>query len=89
MVLIMVTGIQIRAALGILGWSVKKLADEAEIGTQTVNKFKSYDGLRPRAEYRILTSIKDALNKGLAEKNIELEEGGIVKFKADKKEGEE
>jgi transcriptional regulator with XRE-family HTH domain len=40
-----VTGAQIRAARGALGWSVKDLAQESGVGTATIVRYEASEGI--------------------------------------------
>ncbi|WP_404830286.1 helix-turn-helix domain-containing protein [Sedimentimonas flavescens] len=42
-----ITGTQIRAARGALGWSVQDLADRTRVGTATIVRYEAADGAPP------------------------------------------
>lgn len=42
-----ITGSQIRAARGVLRWSVQKLAKQTGIGTATIVRYEEQDGIPP------------------------------------------
>lgn len=42
-----VTGSQIRAARGVLRWSVQELAKQTGIGTATIARYEEQDGIPP------------------------------------------
>jgi len=64
----MVTGAQIRAARGLLGWSAVTLADRAKVSYSTVQRAENVEGI-PRMRASNLFAIQRAL-----------EEGGIIFF---------
>jgi transcriptional regulator with XRE-family HTH domain len=43
----MITGAQIRAARGALGWSVQTLASKSGVGFRTLTRFEQSDGVPP------------------------------------------
>jgi DNA-binding transcriptional regulator YiaG len=53
------TGTQIRAARGILGWSVKDLADKAQISPNTVRRYEEVNGA-PDTDENALMKIRSA-----------------------------
>ncbi|MBS0248885.1 MAG: PAS domain-containing protein [Proteobacteria bacterium] len=57
----MLTGVQIRAARGILNWSVKELADRTGLSTGALRRIEAHDGYN-RAAGQALLLIKDALS---------------------------
>jgi PAS domain-containing protein len=59
----LITGAQIRAARGILNWSVRSLADRAGLSTGVVRRIEEQDGLAKNADDAIF-KIKDALSAG-------------------------
>lgn len=59
----MITAQQIRAARGLLRWSIRRLAEEAEIGVATVQRIEAKDGI-PAAHVRTLVAVQEALERG-------------------------
>jgi PAS domain-containing protein len=59
----LITGAQIRAARGILNWSVRSLADRAGLSTGVVRRIEEQDGLAKNADEAVF-KIKDALSAG-------------------------
>ena len=59
----LITGAQIRAARGILNWSVRSLADRAGLSAGVVRRIEEQDGLARNADEAIF-KIKDALSAG-------------------------
>ena len=53
------TGDQIRAARGVLGWSVKKLSDTTGVGTATIVRYEELNGIPPSRKDNLLR-IKQA-----------------------------
>lgn len=43
----MITGLQIRAARGALGWSATELAEKAGVSLRTIARFEEIDGIPP------------------------------------------
>ena len=62
----MVTGMQIRAAMGLLGWSIKDLQQKTGLGSTVLNGMKACDGVKPNAEYRTLERVRVALSEGIS-----------------------
>lgn len=59
----LITGAQIRAARGILNWSVRGLADRAGLSPAVVRRIEEQDGVTANADDQIF-KIKDALSAG-------------------------
>jgi PAS domain-containing protein len=59
----LVTGAQIRAARGILNWSVRSLADRAGLSPAVVRRIEEQDGTTRNADDAVML-IKDALSAG-------------------------
>jgi PAS domain-containing protein len=59
----LVTGAQIRAARGILNWSVRSLADRAGLSPAVVRRIEEHDGITRNADDAVML-IKDALSAG-------------------------
>ena len=62
----MITGIQIRAAMGVLNWSVRKLAEESGLGTTVLTELIKTDGVKANAKYETLKKVHDTLNSALS-----------------------
>lgn len=62
----MVTGMQMRAAMGLLGWSIKDLQQKTGLGSTVLNGMKACDGVKPNAEYRTLERVRVALSEGIS-----------------------
>ena len=58
-----VTGAQVRAARGLLGWSVQKLADTAKVPASTIRRIEEFDGA-PKVVDDALPLIRAALSEG-------------------------
>jgi transcriptional regulator with XRE-family HTH domain len=56
----MITGVQIRAARAALGWSIRKLADGANVGSRTLSALEETTGV-PRSRPAVLQSIQMTL----------------------------
>lgn len=61
----MITGIQIRAAMGLLGWSVATLKKESGLGSTVLNEMKNFDGIKPNAGFSTLEKVRTAIVNGL------------------------
>jgi PAS domain-containing protein len=59
----LITGAQIRAARGILNWSVRSLADRAGLSPGVVRRIEEQDGITKNADDAVML-IKDALSAG-------------------------
>ena len=59
----LITGAQIRAARGILNWSVRSLADRAGLSPGVVRRIEEHDGTTKNADDAVML-IKDALSAG-------------------------
>jgi PAS domain-containing protein len=59
----LITGAQIRAARGILNWSVRSLADRTGLSPGVVRRIEETDGVTQNAD-KAVTLIKDALSAG-------------------------
>jgi PAS domain-containing protein len=59
----LITGAQVRAARGILNWSVRSLADRAGLSTGVVRRIEEQDELTKNADEAVF-KIKDALSAG-------------------------
>ena len=58
----MITGAQIRAARGFLGWSARELADASGIALQTVQRLEKHSGV-PSTRAQTLADVISALEK--------------------------
>ena len=72
----MITGAQIRAARGLLGWSAQELADHAGLSYPTVQRAEAIDGV-PSLRAPNLLKIQRAL-----------ETGGVIFIDADRAGGD-
>jgi transcriptional regulator with XRE-family HTH domain len=59
----LITGDQIRAARALLKWSAADLAEASDIGIATVRRLEVMEGV-PSGQVRVLTALKEALEKG-------------------------
>lgn len=62
-----ITGAQMRAARGILNWSVRQLADQTSVSPAVVRRFEEYDGALPMSE-----ELMEVFRKTLSDAGIEL-----------------
>ncbi|MBU6177997.1 MAG: helix-turn-helix domain-containing protein [Bacteroidetes bacterium] len=76
----MITGIQIRAARGILRWTLKDLAEASRVSLPTVQRIELQDGV-PNTKAQTLIDIRDALVKAGIEFIGTPENGPGVKIK--------
>ncbi len=76
----MITGIQIRAARGILRWTLKDLAEASGVSLPTVQRIELQDGV-PNTKAQTLIDIRDALVKAGIEFIGTPENGPGVKVK--------
>ena len=76
----MITGIQIRAARGILRWTLKDLAEASGVSLPTVQRIELQDGV-PNTKAQTLIDIRDALVKAGIEFIGTPENGPGVKIK--------
>jgi len=58
----MITGVQIRAARGALGWSVKNLSDRSGVATATIVRYEEIVGV-PKTRKGNLDLIVNALSQ--------------------------
>ena len=56
-----VTGAQVRAARGLLNWSVNRLAEESDVSASTIRRLEEFDGTT-RSEAAALSALKIALS---------------------------
>lgn len=56
------TGAQIRAARGILNWSVRELAEAADVSVSTIRRLEEFDGSPPSYEPK-LAKVQEALEE--------------------------
>ena len=59
------TGDQIRAARGVLGWSVKKLSDTTGVGTATIVRYEELNGIPPSRKDNLLRIKQAVENEGI------------------------
>lgn len=62
----MVTGMQMRAAMGLLGWSIKDLQQKTGLSSTALNGMKACDGIKQNAEYRTIEKVRVALSEGIS-----------------------
>ncbi len=79
----MFTSYQLRAARAILRWSIEDLAKKTGIGTTTLKRFESGDGV-PNGHLRNFETIKGALEKAGIEFLGSPEEGAGVRWRTKK-----
>jgi ribosome-binding protein aMBF1 (putative translation factor) len=78
------TSYQLRAARAILRWSLEDLSKKTEIGTTTLKRFESSEGV-PNGHLRNFETIKKVLEKAGIEFIGSLEDGAGVRLKSSKK----
>lgn len=71
----MITGIQLRAALGLLGWSVADLGKRTGLGSTVLNDMKRLNGVKPNAAFTTLERVRDAVVAGISEEREKIAEG--------------
>jgi transcriptional regulator with XRE-family HTH domain len=76
----MITGIQIRAARGILRWSLKDLAEASGVSLPTVQRIELQDGV-PSTKAQTLIDIRNALERAGVEFIGTPESGLGIRFK--------
>ncbi len=76
----MFTSYQLRAARAILRWSIEDLSQKTGIGTTTLKRFESGDGV-PNGHLRNFETIKGVLEKAGIEFLGSPEEGAGVRWK--------
>ena len=76
----MFTSYQLRAARAILRWSIEDLSEKTGIGTTTLKRFESGDGV-PNGHLRNFETIKGVLEKAGIEFIGSPEEGAGVRWK--------
>ena len=79
----MFTSYQLRAARAILRWSLEDLSEKTQIGTTTLKRFESGEGV-PNGHFRNLETIKKALEEAGIEFIGSPEEGAGVRWKTKK-----
>lgn len=79
----MFTSYQLRAARAILRWSLEDLSKKTGIGTTTLKRFESGDGV-PNGHLRNFETIKGVLEKAGIEFIGSSEEGAGVRWKLKK-----
>ncbi len=60
-----VTGSQIRAARGALGWSVQELAGRTGVGTATIVRYETAEAVPPSRKGNLQTIIKEFETAGI------------------------
>ena len=58
----MITSGQIKAARGLLGWTVQELADKSGLGFTTIVRMESADGVPP-SQAKTLDAVRRAVEK--------------------------
>ncbi len=58
----MITSGQIKAARGLLGWTVQELADKSGLGFTTIVRMESADGVPP-SQAKTLDAVRKAVEK--------------------------
>lgn len=58
----MITSGQIKAARGLLSWTVQKLADQSGLGFTTIVRMESADGVPP-SQAKTLDAVRKAIEK--------------------------
>jgi transcriptional regulator with XRE-family HTH domain len=61
------TGAQMRAARGILNWSVRRLAEQAGVSPGVVRRLEEYDGALPESDESL-----EVFRKALSDAGVEL-----------------
>jgi ribosome-binding protein aMBF1 (putative translation factor) len=59
----MLTGLQVRAAKAMLGWSGDDLAQKAGVSLSSVRRIVAHDGIPEDQSMRIILAVKSALEK--------------------------
>jgi len=54
----MITGLQIRAARGALGWSASQLAEKAGVALRTIARFEETNGIPPSRTNTLVDVVK-------------------------------
>lgn len=55
-----ITGRQIRAARGLLGWSAREAAEQSGLSLPTVQRLEKYEGLSPTVQNRTIEDLRRA-----------------------------
>jgi len=77
------TSYQLRAARAILRWSIEDLSEKTGIGTTTLKRFESVEGV-PNGHLRNFETIKKALEKEGIQFTSSIGEGAGVRWKPKK-----
>ena len=75
----MFTSYQLRAARAILRWSLEDLSEKTHIGTTTLKRFESGEGV-PNGHFRNLETIKKALEEAGIEFIGTVDDGAGVRW---------
>lgn len=59
----MITGPQIRAARGLLGWSAREAAERSGLSLPTIQRLERDAGVSPKAQARTLADLKRAFEE--------------------------
>ena len=81
LVVSVITGLQVKAAMAVLGWSGSKLKEKSGIGTTVITLIRKEDGVKESVKHGSLRKLRDALNEGLSEKGLELDDKHIFRAK--------
>jgi transcriptional regulator with XRE-family HTH domain len=63
-VLPLITGAQVRAARGILRWSVRDLAEASGVSASSIRRIEEDEGVPETRDVRILWTLRSTLEKG-------------------------
>jgi transcriptional regulator with XRE-family HTH domain len=55
-----ITGRQIRAARGLLGWSAREAAEQSGLSLPTVQRLEKYEGISPTVQNRTIENLRRA-----------------------------
>ena len=79
----MITGPQIRAARGLLGWSAREAAERSGLSLPTIQRLERDTGVSAKAQARTLADLKRAFEEAGVEFIGSPEKGAGVRFKQD------
>ena len=77
----MITGAQIRAARGLLGWSAREAAERSGLSLPTIQRLEKDAGVSPTAQARTFADLKRAFEEAGVEFIGSPENGPGVRFK--------
>ena len=55
-----ITGRQIRAARGLLGWSAREAAEKSGLSLPTIQRLEKYEGVSPTVQKRTLGDLRNS-----------------------------